>query len=592
MSALDATATTAEQTISPFEATDAGDRSTWFKGAVIYELMVRSFNDTNGDGIGDLRGVIEKLDYLQWLGVTCLWLPPIFPSPLRDGGYDVADLTDIAADIGDLDDFGCLLEEAHARGIKVVIDFVMNHTSDQHPWFQASQADPEGSFGDFYVWRDHDTGYAEAPVIFPDSETSNWAWSPVRRQFYWHRFYAHQPDLNFDNPTVRDQIVAALFFWLDLGVDGFRLDAVPYLFEEEGTSCAHLDRTHEFLRDLRALIDSRYPHTMLLAEANGWPTEVAAYFGDDDECHMAFHFPVMPRIFLAARRESRTPITDVLAATPPIPEHAQWAIFLRNHDELTLEAVTDQDRDYMWSVYAEDPRMKSNLGIRRRLAPLVDNNLNQIELFTALLLSLPGTPVLYYGDEIGMGDNIWLGDRDGVRTPMQWTGDRNGGFSVANPGRLVLPPVQDSVFGYQRVNVEAEMANKSSLLRWTQRLLAERNNYRAFGWGSYRELGGSNPAVLAFARQLHDQTIMCVNNLSSRAQATKLQLPEFDGCEPIELLGHETFPRIGAMPYLLTLPGHGFYWFRLTKSSPTDMLNSTTDRPARIAGEGNESWQR
>src|SRR4051794_14126813 len=397
----------------------------WYKRAVFYEVLVRAFADGNGDGSGDLIGLTEKLDYLQWLGVDCLWLPPFFASPLRDGGYDVSDYTDVHPDFGTIGDFVTFVDHAHQRGMRVIIDFVMNHTSDQHPWFQASRTDPDGPFGDFYVWSDSDDLYKEARIIFVDTETSNWTFDPVRKQYFWHRFFSHQPDLNFDNPRVKEAVIEALRFWLDLGVDGFRLDAVPYLYEREGTNGENLPETHDFLKQVRAEVDRLYPDRVLLCEANQWPADVVEYFGDDDECHMAFHFPVMPRLFMGVRRESRYPISEIMAQTPAIPHNCQWGIFLRNHDELTLEMVSDEERDYMWGEYAKDPRMKANIGIRRRLAPLLDNDRNQLELFTALLLSLPGSPVLYYGDEIGMGDNIWLGDRDGVRTPMQWTPDRN-----------------------------------------------------------------------------------------------------------------------------------------------------------------------
>jgi len=538
----------------------------WFQGAVFYELMVRTFNDSNGDGVGDLPGVEEKLDYLKWLGVDCLWLPPFYPSPFRDGGYDVSDYTDVAPELGTLADFGRLLDAAHARGLRIIIDFVMNHTSDAHPWFQASRSDPSGPYGDFYVWADTDTAYPDVPIIFGDVESSNWAWDPVRGQYYWHRFYSHQPDLNFENPAVREAIFDALRFWLDLGVDGFRLDAVPYLYESEDTSCAHLDATHKLLRSVRAMIDHDYPDRVLLAEANGWPTEVADYFGDDDECHMAFHFPLMPRLFMAVRRAHRGPITDILAATPAAPAGCQWGIFLRNHDELTLESVTHEDREYMWAEYATDPRMKANIGIRRRLAPLLDNDLNRMELFTALLLSLPGSPVLYYGDEIGMGDNIWLGDRDGVRTPMQWTSGRNAGFSRANPGKLALPIIQDPVYGHERVNVEAELENQSSLLHWTRQMLRARAENPAFGYGSFQDLGGTNEAVLSFLRRHGDDTVLCINNLSRFPQSTDLDLRELEGLTPVEVTGSVAFPVIAGEPYRLSISGHSFMWFRLARS--------------------------
>ena len=539
----------------------------WFKRAVFYEVLVRSFKDDSGDGVGDLRGLADKLDYISWLGVDCLWLPPFYPSPLRDGGYDVAHHTDVANDIGTIDDFKAFLDSAHEHGIRVIVDFVMNHTSDQHPWFQASRLDPDGPYGDFYVWSDTDERYKDARVIFVDTESSNWTWDPVRGQYFWHRFYGHQPDLNFDNPAVHAAMLEALDFWLDLGIDGFRLDAVPYLYEREGTNGENLPETHEFLRRVRIHVDEKYPGRVLLAEANQWPADVVDYFGDyskgGDECHMCFHFPVMPRLFMAVRRESRWPISEILQQTPAIPEHAQWGIFLRNHDELTLEMVTDEDRDYMWAEYAKDPRMKANIGIRRRLAPLLDNDINRMELFTALLLSLPGSPVIYYGDEIGMGDNIWLGDRDGVRTPMQWTPDRNGGFSTANPGRLHLPLVMDHLYGYQAVNVEAEMENGSSLLHWTQRMIHIRKEHPTFGLGSFTDLGGSNPSVLSYLREFGDDIVLCVHNLSRFPQPVELDLRRFVGVHPVEMLGGVRFPEIGELPYLLTLSGHGFYWFRL-----------------------------
>jgi maltose alpha-D-glucosyltransferase / alpha-amylase len=547
--------------------TQSGDPM-WFKRAVFYEVLVRSFKDSNGDGVGDFRGLREKLDYLEWLGVDCLWIPPFYSSPLRDGGYDVADYEGILPEVGTVADFHELLDAAHDRGIKVITDFVMNHTSDQHRWFQESRRDPTGPYGDFYVWSEKNDMYAEARVIFVDTEPSNWTWDPVRQQYFWHRFYSHQPDLTFDNPAVCEAILNALRFWLDLGIDGFRLDAVPYLYERPGTNGENLPETHDFLRTVRSTIDAEYPDRVLLAEANQWPSDVVDYFGSfdagGDECHMCFHFPVMPRIFMAVRRESRYPISEVLEQTPVIPDTCQWGIFLRNHDELTLEMVTDEDRDYMWSEYAKDPRMKANIGIRRRLAPLLDNDTNQMELFTALLLSLPGSPVLYYGDEIGMGDNIWLGDRDGVRTPMQWTPDRNGGFSTATPGRLSLPAVQDPVYGYQAVNVESQLENTSSLLHWTRRMIAARRQHPAFGLGSFTDLGGSNPSVFSFSRDFGDDTVLCVNNLSRFPQPVELDLRRWQGRVPVELLGRVSFPTIGELPYLLTLTGHGFYWFLIS----------------------------
>jgi maltose alpha-D-glucosyltransferase / alpha-amylase len=539
----------------------------WFKRAVFYEVLVRSFSDSNGDGAGDLRGLTDKLDYLQWLGVDCLWLPPFMASPLRDGGYDISDYLKVLPEFGTLADFIEFVDAAHERGLRVIIDFVMNHTSDQHAWFQASRSDPEGPFGDFYVWSDTDEKFRDARVIFVDTETSNWTFDPVRKQYFWHRFFGHQPDLNYENPRVQEAVLEGLRFWLDLGVDGLRLDAVPYLYEAEGTICENLPATHEFLRRVRTEIDRLYPDRVLLAEANQWPDDVVDYFGDPktggDECHMAFHFPVMPRLFMGVRRESRYPISEIMAQTPDIPDGCQWGIFLRNHDELTLEMVTDEERDYMYTEYAKDPRMKANIGIRRRLAPLLENDRNQLELFTALLLSLPGSPVLYYGDEIGMGDNIWLGDRDGVRTPMQWTPDRNAGFSSCDPGRLTLPIIMDPVYGFQVTNVEAQLRNTTSLLHWTRRIIEVRKQNPAFGLGSFDDLGGSNPSVLTYVRTFGDDVVMCVNNLSRFAQPVELDLRRYEDWRPVELLGGVEFPMIGELPYFLTLTGHGFYWFRL-----------------------------
>jgi maltose alpha-D-glucosyltransferase / alpha-amylase len=540
----------------------------WYKRAVFYEVLVRAFSDSNRDGTGDLRGLTEKLDYIQWLGVDCLWLPPFYDSPLRDGGYDIRDFRAVLPEFGTVDDFVVLLDEAHKRGIRVITDLVMNHTSDTHPWFEESRRNPEGPYGDYYVWSDDDSRYADARIIFVDTETSNWTYDPVRGQFYWHRFFSHQPDLNYDNPDVQDAMIDVLRFWLDLGIDGFRLDAVPYLFEREGTNCENLEESHAFLKRCRKVMDVEYPGRVMLAEANQWPSDVVEYFGDaevgGDECHMAFHFPLMPRIFMAVRRENRFPISEILAQTPAIPSGAQWGIFLRNHDELTLEMVTDEERDYMYAEYAKDPRMKANIGIRRRLAPLLENDRNQLELFTALLLSLPGSPVLYYGDEIGMGDNIWQGDRDAVRSPMQWTPDRNAGFSTCDPGRLYLPIIMDPVYGYQAVNVEAQSHSSTSLLHWTRHMIEVRKRHPAFGLGEYHELGGSNPSVLAYVRSDGDDVVLCVNNMSRFPQPVELDLSAWHGCAPHELTGGVPFPRIGELPYLLTLPGHGFYWFSIT----------------------------
>ncbi|HET6817724.1 MAG TPA: maltose alpha-D-glucosyltransferase [Mycobacteriales bacterium] len=536
----------------------------WYKRALFYEVLVRGFYDSNGDGTGDLRGLTARLDYLQWLGIDCIWLLPIYASPLRDGGYDIADFTSLLPDFGTIGDFVELVDAAHERGIRVIADLVMNHTSDAHPWFQASRSDPDGPYGDFYVWSDTKLRYEDARIIFVDTESSNWTWDPVREQYYWHRFFSHQPDLNYENPAVQDAMLEVLRFWLDLGIDGFRLDAVPYLFEEEGTNCENLPRTHEYLKRVRKEVDELYPDKVLLAEANQWPEDVVEYFGSGDECHMAFHFPVMPRIFMAVRREQRYPISEIMSQTPAIPDNCQWGIFLRNHDELTLEMVTDEERDYMYSEYAKDPRMKANIGIRRRLAPLLENSRDQMELFTALLLSLPGSPVLYYGDEIGMGDNIYLGDRDGVRTPMQWTPDRNAGFSSSDPQRLYLPVIMDPVYGYQVINVESQMRSSTSLLHWTRRMIDVRKRHPTFGMGDYEELGASNPSVLAFVRQFGDDVVLCVNNLSRFAQPVELDLRRFEGRTPIELIGGVHFPRVGELPYLLTMPGHGFYWFQLS----------------------------
>ena len=540
----------------------------WFKRAVFYEVLIRGFSDSNGDGTGDLKGLTSKLDYLQWLGVDVVWLLPIYESPLRDGGYDISDFMKVLPEFGDLGDFVELVDEAHKRGMRIIADLVMNHSSDQHPWFQASRADPTGPYGDYYVWSDTDEPYSEARIIFVDTEKSNWTWDPVREQFFWHRFFSHQPDLNYDNPRVQTEMIEVLKFWLDMGIDGFRLDAVPYLFEREGTNGENLPETHEFLRRVRKEVDELYPDRVMLCEANQWPQDVVEYFGDPetgDECQMAFHFPLMPRLFMAVRRESRYPISEILANTPAIPKNCQWGIFLRNHDELTLEMVTDDERDYMYTEYAKDPRMKSNVGIARRLAPLLENSRDQIELFTGLLLSLPGSPVLYYGDEIGMGDNIYLGDRDGVRTPMQWNADRNAGFSTADPQKLYLPTILDPVYGYQAINVEAQMRSTSSLLNWTRNMLAVRKQHPVFGMGSYDELSTSNPSVLAFVREFGDDKVLCVNNLSRFPQPVELDLQSFEGRIPVEMTGHVRFPRIGELPYLLSLPGHGFLWFAVVQ---------------------------
>ncbi len=539
----------------------------WFKRAVFYEIHIRGFFDGNDDGSGDFRGLIEKLDYLQWLGIDCIWLLPMYSSPLRDGGYDIADFFTIHPDYGTVDDFKSFVEAAHQRGMRVIADLVMNHTSSEHPWFQESRSSPDSPKRDWYVWSDTDQRYLDVRIIFIDSEPSNWTWDPAAGAYYWHRFFSHQPDLNYANPEVQEAMLNVLRFWLDLGIDGFRLDAVPYLYEREGTNGENLPETHAYLKRVRSEIDARYPDRVLLAEANQWPEDVVAYFGEGDECHMAFHFPVMPRMFMALRREEARPILEILDRTPPIPENVQWGLFLRNHDELTLEMVTDEERDYMYAEYAKDPRMKLNLGIRRRLAPLLDNGRDEIELMHAILFSLPGAPVLYYGDEIGMGDNVYLGDRDGVRTPMQWTGDRNGGFSRADFAQLYLPSLMDPVYGFQAVNVEAELRTPTSLLRWLHRFIALRKEHPVFGLGTYEPVRPENPRVFAHIRRYADDIILCVHNLARSAQAVELDLSEFDGYVPEEMLGRSPFPRIGELPYLLTLAPRGWFWFQLRKDA-------------------------
>ena len=542
------------------------DEATWYKDAIIYEVHVRAFRDSNGDGIGDFSGLIEKLDYVASLGVTAIWLLPFYPSPLRDDGYDIADYYGVHPSYGRLADVRRLVKEAHARGLRVITELVCNHTSDMHPWFQRARRAKRGTAArDFYVWADTDQGYSEARIIFKDTETSNWSWDPLAQAYYWHRFYSHQPDLNFDSPQVRREILKVVDHWLDTGVDGLRLDAIPYLYEREGTNGENLPESHQFLKQLRAHVDARYPNRTLLAEANQWPEEAAAYFGEGegDECHMAFHFPVMPRLFMALRMEDRFPIVDILAQTPPIPSRAQWALFLRNHDELTLEMVTDEERDYMWWAYSQDSEARLNLGIRRRLAPLLGNNRRRIELMKALLFSLPGTPVIYYGDEIGMGDNIYLGDRNGVRTPMQWSGDRNAGFSRGNRQRLYLPVILDPEYHYEAVNVEAQEANPQSLLNWMKRLIGLRKRYQAFGRGTIEFLHAENRKVLAFIRQHGEERILVVANLSRFSQFCQLDLSAHAGMVPIELFGSTEFPPIGDQPYWVMLGPHAFYWFSL-----------------------------
>jgi maltose alpha-D-glucosyltransferase/alpha-amylase len=536
----------------------------WYKDAVIYELHVRAFSDSDGDGAGDFRGLTDKLGYLQDLGVTAVWLLPFFPSPWRDDGYDIADYTNVHSAYGTLRDFQTFLKEAHRRGLRVITELVLNHTSDQHHWFQrARKARPGSRERDFYVWSDAPAKYRDARIIFKDFESSNWSWDPVAQSYYWHRFYGHQPDLNFDSPHVRDAMLQTVDFWLDMGVDGLRLDAVPYLYEREGTNCENLPETHAFLRELRAHVDAKYSNRMLLAEANQWPEDAVAYFGEADECHMAFHFPVMPRLFMAYRREDRFPVVDILQLTPPIPESCQWALFLRNHDELTLEMVTDEERDYMYRTYAQDPQTRINLGIRRRLAPLLGNHRRRIELMNALLFSLPGTPVIYYGDEIGMGDNIYLGDRNGVRTPMQWNVDRNAGFSRANPQKLYLPVIIDPEYHYEAVNVESQQNNPHSLLWWMKRLIGLRKQSKALSRGAIEFLQPENHRVLAFLRRHGDETALVVANLSRFVQPVELDLSPFNGMLPVEMFGRVEFPPIGDLPYFLTLAPHTFYWFSI-----------------------------
>lgn len=564
--------------------------SLWYKDAILYELRVRAFFDSDGDGIGDFKGLSAKLDYLSDLGVTTLWLLPFYPSPLRDDGYDIADYTSVHPAVGSLRDFKQFLRDAHARGLRVVTELVLAHTSDQHPWFQRARRAPRGSrHRDFYLWSDDPSRYGDARIIFTDYETSNWAWDPVANQYYFHRFFSHQPALNYRSPDVRKAVLQIVDFWLGLGVDGLRLDAVPYLYQREGTSCENLAETHDFIRELRRHVDQRYPERMLLAEANQWPEDAASYFGQGDECHMAFHFPIMPRLYMALRMEDHFPIIDILAQTPEIPPRAQWAIFLRNHDELTLEMVTEEERDYMVRAYAGDPQSRVNLGIRRRLAPLLENNRKRIELMNALLFSLPGTPVLYYGDEIGMGDNVYLGDRNGVRTPMQWSPDRNGGFSRANPQRLFLPPVTDPEYHYEACNVETQQANPSSLLWWTKRIVALRKQYTAFGRGTFEPLHLRNRRVLAFIRRHQDQVLLVVANLSRFSQYVELELDEFQGRVVRELFGHVEFPRVGEQPYVLTIGPHGFFWFAIEPHPEALAEAGPASRPA-LEVEG--PWER
>ncbi|MBA3463185.1 MAG: maltose alpha-D-glucosyltransferase [Deltaproteobacteria bacterium] len=556
----------------------------WYQDAIIYEIHIRAFQDSTNDGIGDIQGLIERLDYLSDLGITAIWILPFYPSPLKDGGYDIADYTSVHENYGTRDDVKLLLDEAHRRGIRVITELVLNHTSSEHPWFQLARRSPPGSpEREMYVWSDSPAKYEDTRIIFKDYETSNWAWDPIAKAYYWHRFYSHQPDLNFDNPAVHAALFRVIEFWMDMGVDGVRLDAVPYLYEREGTSCENLPETHGFLKLLRAHIDTKYKNRMLLAEANQWPADAAAYFGDGDECHMNFHFPLMPRMFMAVETEDSFPIINILKRTPRIPESCQWATFLRNHDELTLEMVTDEDRDTMYRGYAAERAARINLGIRRRLAPLLGVR-RKIELMTALLLSLPGTPVLYYGDEIGMGDNIYLGDRDGVRTPMQWSSDRNGGFSRANPQKLFLPTIIDPEYHYEAVNVEAQQSNPASLLWWMKRLLAKRKEHQLFGRGSIEFIGGDNPRVLAFVREYQGEAVLVVANLSRFVQCVRLHTEKLKGMHPVELFGQMKFPEVGDMPYFMSLGPHDFYWLRLDR--PQSAETAAERPPLRATG----SW--
>jgi maltose alpha-D-glucosyltransferase/alpha-amylase len=544
---------------------DNSDDPLWYRDAVIYQLNVKAFFDSNNDGMGDFKGVTAKLDYVKELGVNTIWLMPFYPSPLRDDGYDISEYEDVHPQYGTLDDFREMLAEAHKRGLRVITELVINHTSSEHPWFKAARLAPPGSpERDFYVWSDTDQIYQGTRIIFTDTETSNWTWDPVAKQYFWHRFFSHQPDLNFDNPAVMEAILKTMKFWLDMGVDGFRLDAIPYLVERDGTSNENLPETHAVIKQLRAAIDAQYKNRFLLAEANMWPEDVREYFGDGDECHMAYHFPLMPRMYMAIAQEDRHPIVEIMAQTPDIPEGCQWAIFLRNHDELTLEMVTSKERDYMYTMYAADMRARINLGIRRRLAPLMENDLDRVKLMNGMLLSMPGSPIIYYGDEIGMGDNVFVGDRNGVRTPMQWSPDRNAGFSRADPQRLYLQPIMDPMFGYEALNVETQARDSSSLLNWTKRMLAVRKTSHAFGRGKRRFLKPGNRKILAYLSEYDGDVILTVFNLSRAAQPVELDLSEFKGFVPIEMLGRAPFPPIGELPYLLTLASYGFYWFKLT----------------------------
>ena len=567
------------------------DDALWYKDAVIYQVNVKSFFDSNDDGIGDFKGLTSKLEYIRDLGVNTIWLMPFYPSPLKDDGYDIADYQNVHPQFGTLDDFRVMLHKAHRLGLKVVTELIINHTSDQHPWFQAARkAAPGTPERDFYVWSDTDQKYLGTRIIFTDTESSNWSFDPVAKAYYWHRFFSHQPDLNFDNPQVMKAVLQVMRFWLDMGVDGFRLDAIPYLVEREGTNNENLRETHAVIKELRAAIDASYKNRFLLAEANQWPEDVREYFGEGDECHMAYHFPLMPRMYMAIAQEDRHPVVEIMQQTPDIPDSCQWAIFLRNHDELTLEMVTSKERDYMYTTYASDLQARINLGIRRRLAPLMENDLDRIKLMNSLLLSMPGSPILYYGDEIGMGDNFFIGDRNGVRTPMQWSPDRNAGFSRADPQRLYLPPIMDAVYGYQSTNVEAQSRDPSSLLSWTKRMLAVRKTSQAFGRGARRFLRPGNRKILAYLREFGDDTILCVANLSRSAQPVELNLAPFKGRVPVEMLGRTAFPPIGDLPYLLTISGYGFYWFRLATDAAVpswhEQIVSIDERPVLVLFDG------
>jgi maltose alpha-D-glucosyltransferase/alpha-amylase len=563
----------------------------WYKDAVIYEVHVKALNDSNNDGIGDFPGLTQKLDYLQDLGVTCLWLLPFFPSPMRDDGYDISDYMSVHPSYGTIEEFQSFLNAAHDRGLQVMIELVINHSSDQHPWFQRARHAPAGSEErNFYVWSDTDQKYKDARIIFTDTEKSNWTWDPVAQAYYWHRFFSHQPDLNYDNPAVLEEVLRVMRYWLDMGVDALRIDAIPYLVERDGTSCENLPETHAVIKAIRTAIDEGYAGRMVLAEANQWPTDVRPYFGDGDECHMAFHFPLMPRIYMALRQEDRLPITDIMAQTPAIPDNCQWGLFLRNHDELTLEMVSDDERDYMYLAYSADPRMRINIGIRRRLAPLLDNNRRRIELLNSILFSFPGTPILYYGDEIGMGDNIYLGDRNGVRTPMQWTPDRNAGFSRANPAKLYSPVIMDPVFGYEAINVEAQQNDASSLLNWMRNMIALRKLFQVFGRGSLRFLDASNRKILAYVRQYQGETVLCVANLSRFAQPVQLDLSGMEGTTPVEMLGYVEFPPITKAPYSLALGPYGFLWLEIQPSMAAETA-SATDGEQAFYVEGERDWQ-